>query len=107
MTYAEQQKKLGERIKLYRVRYGMTQKELENRSGVSVRSISRLEQGVSVQTESLIRVLCALKLDDNLDLLVPDQTKGPSYYLEERKIENPRARKKKVKLSRPKWGDEE
>ncbi len=107
MTYTEQIKKLGERIKLYRVNYGMTQKDLENRSGVSVRSISRLEQGESVQTESLVRILCALQIDDNLDLLVPDQTKRPSYYLVKKRAENPRVRKKKVKKIRPKWGDEE
>ncbi len=106
MTYTEQIKKLGERIKLYRVNYGMTQKDLENRSGVSVRSISRLEQGESVQTESLVRILCALQIDDNLDLLVPDQTKRPSYYLKERK-KNPRARKREKKKIRPKWGDEQ
>ncbi len=50
MTYTEQIKKLGERIKLYRVNYGMTQKDRDNKSGVSVRSMSSLEQGGSVQT---------------------------------------------------------
>ena len=83
LNYKEYQKLIGDRIKQYRVNAGISQKDLENESGVSVRSISRLEQGASVQLESLIKILTALNLDANLDLLIPDQTKRPSFYLED------------------------
>lgn len=45
LNYLEYQKRIGERIKQYRVNAGISQKDLEDESGVSVRSISRLEQG--------------------------------------------------------------
>ena len=70
LNYKEYQKLIGDRIKQYRVNAGISQKDLENESGVSVRSISRLEQGASVQLESLIKILTALNLDANLDLLI-------------------------------------
>ena len=94
LNYKEYQKLIGDRIKQYRVNAGISQKDLENESGVSVRSISRLEQGASVQLESLIKILTALNLDANLDLLIPDQTKRPSFYLEDSRKPKQRVRKK-------------
>ena len=44
--------------------------------------ISRLEQCESVQVDNLFKILLALRLGDNTELLVPDQTKSPSLYLE-------------------------
>ena len=73
---------------------------------MSVRSISRLEQGASVQLESLIKILTALNLDANLDLLIPDQTKRPSFYLEDFRKPKQRVRKKERSNDNFKWGDE-
>lgn len=44
MNGLEYQKLIGDRIKQYRVNAGISQKDLEEMSGVSVRSISRLER---------------------------------------------------------------
>ena len=99
-------KDLGQRIKLYRVMLGMSQQELADKTGISKRSISRMEQGESVQVNSLFTVLLALDLGDNIELLVPDQSKRPSFYLE--KTENtPKRVRKKSKKNGFKWGDEE
>ena len=95
---------LGKRLKYYRVNVGMTQRELEYKSGVSLRSISRFEQGVSIQLESLIKILCALDLENNLDLLIPDQTKRPSYYLNNTHRQRVR---KSANNNKFKWGDEQ
>ena len=84
----------------------MTQNELMEHSGVSLRSISRLEQGNSIQTDNLIKVLTALGLGNNIELLVPDQTRRPSYYLEDTKKNKQRARKKKVRRQSFVLGDE-
>ncbi len=107
MSTKEYQKLIGERIKQYRVNAGVSQKELEIESGVSVRSISRLEQGASVQLESLIKILTALKLDGNIELLIPDQTKRPSFYLNDSNKLKQRVRKKVENTGAFKWGDEE
>ena len=73
---------------------------------MSVRSISRLEQGASVQLESLIKILTALNLDANLDLLIPEQTKRASFYLEDSRKPKQRVRKKERSNDNFKWGDE-
>ena len=106
-NYQQYQKDLGERIKQYRISMGLKQTDLQDISGVSVRSISRLEQGNPIELESFIKVLMALNLDDNLNLLIPDQTKRPSYYLKEEKKNKQRVRKKKETTTPFKWGDEQ
>lgn len=107
LDYREYQKLIGERIKQYRINAGISQKDLENESGVSVRSISRLEQGASIQLESLIKILSALNLESNIDLLIPDQTKRPSFYLKNSEKPKQRVRKKESSTGNFKWGDEE
>ena len=104
--YQEYIKELGQKIKTYRVMNEMSQQELEDKTGVSKRSISRLEQGESVQVDNLFKILLALGLGDNIDLLVPDQTKRPSYYLEN-KDNKPKRVRKKTEKTEFKWGDEE
>ena len=105
--YRYYQKSIGDRLKQYRINAGLTQKDLENKSGISVRSISRLEQGASVQLESLIKILSALNLENNIDLLIPDQTKRPSFYLKDNEKPKQRVRKKANVNGGSKWGDEE
>ena len=104
-NYQQYIKELGQKIKTYRIMKEMSQQDLEDKSGVSKRSISRLEQGESVQLENLFKILLALDLGENIDLLVPDQTKRPSFYLEKSDNKNRRVRKKSVKNGF-KWGDE-
>ena len=104
-NYQQYIKELGQKIKTYRIMKEMSQQDLEDKSGVSKRSISRLEQGESVQLENLFKILLALDLGEKIDLLVPDQTKRPSFYLEKSDNKNRRVRKKSVKNGF-KWGDE-
>lgn len=98
-------KEIGEKLKQYRIAKGLSQQELEEKSGVSVKSISRLEQGSSsVQLENFIKLLAALDLGDNINLLIPDQTQRPSYYIVPKKPQ--RASKKKAATKQFHWGDE-
>ena len=104
-SYQEYISELGKKIKNYRIMKELSQQDLSDKTGVSIRSISRLEQGESVQVDNLFKVLLALDLGDNIDLLVPDQTKRPSYYLYSSDSRPQRVRKKSVKTTF-KWGDE-
>lgn len=104
--YQEYIKELGQKIKTYRIMNEMSQQDLEDKSGVSKRSISRLEQGESVQVDNLFKIIIALGLGDNIELLVPDQTRRPSYYLEKTESKPKRVRKK-IEKNDFKWGDEE
>lgn len=106
MNVSTRIKDLGERIRLYRISLGITQQSLEEQSGVSQRSISRLEQGSSVQLDSLIKILSALNLDENLDILVPDQRKRPSFYLWEDDGVRKRASSKTTKVEKYVWGED-
>lgn len=104
--YQEYIRELGQKIKTYRIMKELSQQELEDKTGVSKRSISRLEQGESVQVDNLFKILLALDLGDNIELLVPDQTKRPSFYLD--KTDNkPKRVRKKTEKNEFKWGDEQ
>lgn len=103
-SYQEYIKELGQKIKTYRIMKEMSQQDLADKTGVSKRSISRLEQGESVQADNLFKILLALDLGDNIELLVPDQTKRPSYYLEKPDHKPKRVRKKTEKNNDFKWG---
>ena len=94
--YQEYIKELGQKIKTYRIMKEMSQQDLEDKTGVSKRSISRLEQGESVQVDNLFKILLGLELGDNIELLFPDQTKRPSFYLE-KTADKPKRVRKKIK----------
>lgn len=71
-----------ERLKQYRINYPLTQAELAEKSGVSVRSISRFENGEDISMSKFLSLLRALDLEDRIIELIPDQSIRPSYYLE-------------------------
>ena len=104
--YQEYIRELGRKIKTYRIMKEMSQQDLEDKTGVSKRSISRLEQGKSVQVNNLFKILLALDLGENIELLVPDQTKRPSYYLK-KTVDEPKRVRKRTEKSEFKWGDEQ
>lgn len=101
---------LASRLKAYRIDYPLTQKELADKSGVALRSVLRMESGEDVQLGNLIKVLIALDLDANLDMLVPDPTKRPSFYLKGRPNVTQRKRVRRKASPNPdidrRWGDE-
>ena len=77
-SYQEYIVELGKKIKTYIIMKELSQEYLSDKTGISKRSISRLEQGKSIQVDNLFKILIALDLGDNIDLLVPDQTRRPS-----------------------------
>ncbi len=101
-------KELCKRLKEYRINYPMTQQELADRSGVSVRSISRFENSGDITLSNFIKLLETLKLSEKLNLLIPDQSRRPSYFLN---TEKPRQRATSAANTRVgrtfKWGDEQ
>jgi Helix-turn-helix. len=100
-------KLLSEREKAYRIDYPMTQKELSDKSGVSIRSIQNFEHGGDIQLSNLIKITKALELGDNIAMLIPDVSKKPSMYLEKPKKRVRASKTGKAERSTFKWGDEE
>jgi transcriptional regulator with XRE-family HTH domain len=64
--------KMGNRIRGYRMRMEMTQSELAEKSGVSMGTIVRIEQGNPVSTLLLVSILRSLGLLENLEILLPE-----------------------------------
>lgn len=70
-------KSLGSRVREYRIRMEMTQAELAERSGVSMGTVVRIEQGRPVSTLLLVSILRTLGLLENLETLLPALTVSP------------------------------
>jgi len=60
LTEKEIIKQIGQRLKLIRLQHNLTQKKLSKDIGLSVSTISLIEQGNSTSIESLIRILIRL-----------------------------------------------
>lgn len=79
-------REIGQKLERLRLSRNITQAQLAQDAGISERTLRRLESGDNPTLDSLIRVLISLKIQQNVDLLVPDprirpiervRTKGP------------------------------
>jgi transcriptional regulator with XRE-family HTH domain len=68
---------LAKRIRAYRVEMGFSQKDLADRSGISITSLSRFEQTGAITLNNLISILRALGTVDRIRELIPEH-QGPS-----------------------------
>lgn len=103
---------LGERVARHRLNRNLTQEEVAFEAGVSRRSLYKIENGLSVDTRILIRVLRALDLLADLALLAPEPEPSPLALLEARGKERARAsgsRKAAPRATKPgswQWPDD-
>lgn len=67
LTEQEILKEIGERLKKIRLQHNLTQKEISEDVGLSVSTISLIEQGKSTTVESLIRILIRLNRIKDLE----------------------------------------
>lgn len=84
---------LAVRLKDHRIRKHYTQKELAQKSGVSLHSVQKIEQGKSVSMDIFLAVLRTLKLLNNLEVLVPDVGLSPIQLLKNQGVKKQRIRK--------------
>lgn len=77
LSNPELMKELGLRIRAYRLRKNITQKDLAFRAGVSTLSVQNLEHGQSVNLDTLISVMRELRMLQNFDQLVPEIPVSP------------------------------
>ena len=54
------------RFKAYRISYPLTQKELSDKSGVSLRSITRFESGEDISLVNFMKLMNAMELLKNV-----------------------------------------
>ncbi len=82
---------LGARLRRHRLRLNMTQAELAREAGVSKSTVERLEAGSSTQLSSFVRLLRALDLLENLNLLAREPAPSPMEELRFRGKQRQRA----------------
>ena len=75
---------LGKRIARRRIDLSFTQAELAERSGVSKRTVERIEAGASAQISNLIRIFRVLDLMPGLERLIPEAEAGPMELLKQK-----------------------
>ena len=95
----------GRRMKALRIAASLTQKEMAERTGLSLRTISNLETGKDVSFSTVIEVLRALGQLQSLEMMIPEEPLRPSQIV---KLGKPRERVR-MKMHTPgtwKWGDE-
>jgi transcriptional regulator with XRE-family HTH domain len=99
---------LGERLARLRLSRNITQGELAGNAGIHTRTLKRLEAGEGVSLDTFIRVLTALRIEDNLDLLVPNPGIRPIERVHLKGHERQRARASgQDQPEEPwQWGDE-
>ena len=68
---------LGRELETVRLQHNISQAELAREAGVSRRTITRMAEGKAMSLDSFVRVLKALKLLDNLAMLLPDTSVSP------------------------------
>ena len=81
---------LGDRIKTARLNANLTQKALANKAGLSLKAITNGEKGKST-LESMIAILIALDLTEQLHSFIPKQELSPVQLMELQGKERKRA----------------
>lgn len=94
---------LGDRAQQHRVSMNLSQADLAVQAGVSRRTIERFEAGSSVQLDTLLRVLRALQLLDNLNQLIPEDNTRPMQLVGSRTQMRRRSRKSHAASSKEGW----
>jgi transcriptional regulator with XRE-family HTH domain len=97
---------LGKRIARRRIDSNFSQAELAEESGVSKRTVERIESGSAAKTSNLIRILRILDLMDGVNNLVPEVGVRPMEQLEMKGSERKRVSKKQRAGSEWRWGDD-
>lgn len=104
-------REMGSRLAAVRLARNLTQAALAQETGVSKRTIERLESGeVAARLSGLVRVCRALNIADRLDVLVPPPTISPVEQLELASRRRKRASSRRGSARAAKrtwtWGDE-
>ncbi|PKG97555.1 helix-turn-helix domain-containing protein [Paraglaciecola sp. MB-3u-78] len=81
---------LGARIKTARLNANLTQKALAKKAGVSLKAVTNGEKGKST-LESMIAILIALKMSEQLNSFIPKQKISPVQLIELQGKERKRA----------------
>jgi transcriptional regulator with XRE-family HTH domain len=94
---------IGDRVARQRLDQQLTQTAVAQEAGISKRTLERIEAGASVQLLSTIRVLRAIGLLSNLNLMIPELGPSPIEMLQLKGKERQRASSKKLNAPKKSW----
>jgi putative transcriptional regulator len=94
---------LCKRLESVRLSRNITQAQLAEKAGVSLRTIGRLEKGQGISVDTFIRVMTALGIQQNLGSLLPDPMVRPIERVGIGGAERKRARPAQPGDKRPAW----
>ena len=100
---------LGKRIQEQRFSLKLTQAELAEKSGVSKRTIERIESGESTQLSSFIRILRGIEVLKQFNTVLPEVEISPMNMLKLKGRARQRVARKKDDIRNEdkwQWGDE-
>lgn len=98
---------IGDTLASIRLARNITQKDLSDLAGISVRTLKRLEAGEGASLDTFVRILQALNLGHHLAALLPDPGIQPVTRLELGGRDRQRARPKKDADRKPWAWDED
>ena len=99
-------KELGNRIKQHRISMDSTQAELAEKCGISMSTEVRIENGDDSKMSNYIRILAALGLLENFDMLVPEEKPDYKALFEDRKVRKRVSRASKKAEAVWVWGED-
>lgn len=95
------------RLEQIRLSRNMTQRALAEEAGVSPRTVNRIASGEGISLDTFIRILSALRIQQNLSALLPDPSVRPieRVALEGRERQRARPKGRTGASSAWTWGD--
>lgn len=100
-------KELGYRIKQYRISLKLTQADLADKCEVSPSTVTRIENGNDSKLSNYLKILGALDLSQNIDMLIPEPQQDFKAIFEQKA---PRQRVKSNRHTNKKsdwiWGED-
>ena len=92
LTVAEQLKQLGEHVRDHRLAMNISQQELADRSGVSLKAVRNIESGANATLESFVSVCRSLRKTDWIASLTPPEMSRDDFERYMRRTETKRKR---------------
>ena len=99
-------KELGNRIKQHRISMNMTQAELAENCGISMSTEVRIENGDDSKMSNYIKIITALGLAENFDMLIPEEQPDYKAMFEERPVKKRVRRSAKSTETTWTWGED-
>lgn len=99
-------KELGKRIKQHRIALDITQSDLAKKSGISISTEIRIENGDDSKMSNYIRIMTALGIIDNIDIFIPDEQPDYKAIFHERPSRKRARTSSKKRESTWVWGED-